>query len=1348
MDALPELIGNSPAVLTVKEKVGRLLQRQSDRTRLPSILILGETGSGKGLLARGLHRISSRAQGPFVDVNCAAIPDTLLESEMFGFERGAFTDARQAKAGLFQTGHRGTIFLDEIGLLPLALQAKLLKAIEERAVRRLGGTRNESVDVWVLAATSEDLLTATQTARFREDLYHRLAVVTLTLPPLRDRGEDVLLLAELFLARACADYGLPTKALAPAARAALLAYRWPGNIRELINVMERVALLSEGALATLEMLGLPGTPAAEPEAPGRGEPTALEDAVSSVERAHLLEALRQTAWNITRAAARLGISRDTLRYRITKHGLRSDRAPAAARRRVARPTAPAPEAPSPATMRWERRRLTLLRVALLSPSATDPRLYPSRLVELFAEKVETFGGRVEERSPTGLVAAFGLEPVEDAPRRAAHAAMAIQKAVERAGGEGPPTVAKSAVHVGHSLVGQGGGRAEIDLDGKREAWTVLEGLLQAADPDSVVVSEAAATFLERHFRLTPAGAGEAPIGRVFRLAAGGHAGLVPGRRMVTFVGRRHELELLQSRLAAVVRGHGQAVGIVGEAGIGKSRLLFEFRRSLRGERVAYLEGRCQSYGGAIPYLPILDILRQNFRLTEAERPEAITTKVRLLLANLGMSPDEWGPYLLQLFGIREGTDPLAMLSPEAIKSRTLEALRQMGLEGSRRRPTIFAVEDLHWIDRTSEECFASLLDSLAGAPVLFVATYRPGYRPAWLDRSNATQIALQPLSPPESLSVVRAVLPKDELAGPLAERILQKAEGNPFFLEELSRAVGEEGDRRSIEAVPDTIQEVLLARINRLPDTPRRLLQTASVLGRVVSLRLLGAVWEEPQSLDAHLRELTRLEFLYAQGGEPEPGYAFTHALTQEVTYASLVGERRQAIHAAAGEALESLYGGRLAEAYDRLAYHYSKAERADKALDYLTRLAEKAARGHAHTEAVRALEEALTHVERRPVEERDRQQLDLVLRQVLSLIPLGQFAEIQRRLRDEHDRLVRLGDPFLAGRYHFLLGHTLSFLGDQEQATVSMRQALREAEGCGDGATLGKAYCALSFEGFWSSKPREGIEHGRRAVQLLEPLEERWWLGQAHATMGINHAQLGEFAEALAAQARAGAIADAIADPRLQSFAAWTTGMVYAAMGDSDAGIEACRRGVERAPDPLNSAIAQGWLGYAYLEKEDPGRAIPLLDQAIHQLGQFRFGQLQGFLTIFLAEAHRVHGQLETARALAAQGLAIVREAKFPYARGWAERALGRIAQASGDLEGAESRFEQALRAFSAVHARYDLARTSLDLATLAHARGNADAVRRYLEEAARLFAELGVPRHLERTRALAETLGRSVGP
>ena len=346
MNNLAELIGSSPAIAETRTQIRRLVARQQAGHRLPSILISGETGTGKGLVAHLLHRSSPRASGPFVSINCAAIPDTLLEAELFGYERGAFTDARQAKAGLFHTAHHGTIFLDEVGLLPEGLQAKLLKALEERAVRRLGGTRVEPFDAWVLSATNADLTVALRERRFREDLYHRLAVLTLHLPPIRERGDDVVMLAEHFLARACADYGLPAKTISPAARALLTAFPWPGNVRQLANVMERVALLGDAREVTPEMLGLPSAASsrAAPAVPDKPGPASMEAAM----RSHLLDASSNTGgtsrtprWrSASRGTRSAPASRSTACARV--RGPRGARRPHAPRRPRRRPPRPAP----------------------------------------------------------------------------------------------------------------------------------------------------------------------------------------------------------------------------------------------------------------------------------------------------------------------------------------------------------------------------------------------------------------------------------------------------------------------------------------------------------------------------------------------------------------------------------------------------------------------------------------------------------------------------------------------------------------------------------------------------------------------------------------------------------------------------------------------------------------------------------------------------------------------------------------------------------------------------------------------------------------------------------------------
>jgi predicted ATPase/transcriptional regulator with AAA-type ATPase domain len=318
-DLLSELIGESRAAAAVRQTLQRLLERQAQARRPVPILLLGETGVGKSLAARLLHRAGPRADGPYVDVNCAAIPAPLLEAELFGFERGAFTDAKQAKPGLLEAAHGGILFLDEIGLLPEESQAKLLKALEEGTLRRLGGTRSQAVDVWIIAATSEDLEAASRRRRFRADLYHRLAVLTVRLPALRERAEDILPLAERFLRDACAEAGLPPKTLTADAQAALRGYAWPGNIRELKNVIIRAVLLTESPELPRAALQLP--PVAASVSAGATEPETGGEA----EAARIAQVLRETGWNVSRAAARLGLARSALRYRIDKHGLSPER---------------------------------------------------------------------------------------------------------------------------------------------------------------------------------------------------------------------------------------------------------------------------------------------------------------------------------------------------------------------------------------------------------------------------------------------------------------------------------------------------------------------------------------------------------------------------------------------------------------------------------------------------------------------------------------------------------------------------------------------------------------------------------------------------------------------------------------------------------------------------------------------------------------------------------------------------------------------------------------------------------------------------------------------------------------
>jgi len=302
----PRILGESAAMQAVARELQRIAPTDT------TVLLLGESGTGKELFARAIHQLSPRAQKPFVALNCAAIPETLIENELFGHERGAFTGADSRRAGKFELAHGGTIFLDEVGELPEAVQAKLLRALEEKVIERLGGSGPQKVDVRILAATNRDL---ENDAAFRRDLYFRLAVFPIRIPPLRDRGADVALLAQACLERSRRELHKPSLELSQEALAALARYRWPGNVRELQNIVERAAILHEGEISAAQ-LALPQSASASPSSAAAASPN-----VDISDRARLESVLRECKWNRTAAAERLGISTKTLLTRLRALGL-------------------------------------------------------------------------------------------------------------------------------------------------------------------------------------------------------------------------------------------------------------------------------------------------------------------------------------------------------------------------------------------------------------------------------------------------------------------------------------------------------------------------------------------------------------------------------------------------------------------------------------------------------------------------------------------------------------------------------------------------------------------------------------------------------------------------------------------------------------------------------------------------------------------------------------------------------------------------------------------------------------------------------------------------------------------
>jgi class 3 adenylate cyclase/tetratricopeptide (TPR) repeat protein len=1028
----------------------------------------------------------------------------------------------------------------------------------------------------------------------------------------------------------------------------------------------------------------------------------------------------------------------------------------------------------------ERKQVTVLFCDMEGFTALSERLGPEeaysimdQVYEILIHKVHNYEGTVNEMTGDGIIALFGAPiALEDAPQRAIRSSLAIHREMarfndrlkqERKGI--PPLRMRIGIHTGPVVVGTLGNDLRVEFKAVGDTVNLASRMEQLAEPGTIYVTEETFRLTEGLFRFEAQGEKEvkgreervnvyhaiAPSTRRTRFDVSTERGLTP------FVGRERELELLLDGLERSKSGSGQAFSIVSEAGVGKSRLLYEFRKAVASEDVTFLEGRCLSYSRGEAYHLHRDTLKANFDIGEADGDIEIRKKVERGLKILGADEASTIPYLLELLAVKDSGIDKIPVTPEERKHRIIEALKRIVLKGSEIRPLILAYEDLHWADNSSEEVLKYVLESIPGARVLLIFTYRPEFVHAWGAKSYHSQVMLNRLSNRESLMMVSHLLGTEELDKDFEEFILEKTEGVPFFIEELIKSLKDlkiierKNDRYHLAkdlsevTIPATVQDVIMARVDSLPEGSKSLLQTMSVIGREFSYDLINRITGlTEQELLSQLSVLKDSELLYERGIYPQSTYIFKHALTQEVAYNSLLLKRRKEIHEKIGEAIEALYPDRLEEHYELLAYHYSKTEEAKKAIEYLSRFAEKAARMYAHDEAVKALEEALVHAERLPIEERDRPLLDLAVRQAESLHFLGRRQEIVDLLLHYQDCLERLREPSLASQYYFWLGFAHAWLGHRAEAAQSLHRSLEEATRVGDRSVMGRVHRALCLEYAYSGQPLdEAVAHGRQAVSLLERAEDHFWLSQALLTLGICLYYTGDFELALEDAARLDAVGEATGNRRARTNATMVIGLSYATRGDWAKGIEACERALELSPDPFETAFVLACLGRACWEAGDVARAVPVLEQAIQLADRVRSLQWRCWFRTWLGDAYLLNGQTNKAREVVGKALETSADVKFLVGVGLSHQVLGRIACAEGFLAEAQRHLTDALQTLASINCRFEAGRTHLDLAAVAHAQGKREAVATHLKEAHSLFRASRVPKYVERAEQLATQFG-----
>lgn len=661
------------------------------------------------------------------------------------------------------------------------------------------------------------------------------------------------------------------------------------------------------------------------------------------------------------------------------------------------------ETASRETASAERRRLTVMFCDMADSIALSGQLDPEALHSVLREfqticttVIQRFDGHVANFTGGGLLAYFGYPTAhDDDAQRAVRSGLEILDATKelvsslhQPESDQSPEVqgfrqrVRVGIHTGLVVAGDMNEESQLASMAIVGETPHIAKLLQGvAEPDSVLISTATYRMIEGFFDCRDLGS-QALQGLSQPLQVYQVIGIQPlrtrfqavaARGLTPLVGRSNELMVLNGYLDQAKNGRGQVVFVSGEAGIGKSRLLLEFQRSIQGQEFAWLEGQCISYGQKIPYLPIVDLLKNTFGIEEDDNDTRIIQRIAEATASWEKSARETIPYLKFLLNVDPGVAAIATMDPIERRAGIFDGLRNLFIQESRGLMVV-VVEDLHWIDEQSEAALAALVDIIASLPVLLLLSYRPGYIHSLGERTYFSRLALGNLPAEESTELMQSLLQVSALPGQIAELISAKAEGNPFHVEEVTKSLVETGvlqksnggyrlqGRIEDVSVPDTIQEVIQSRIDRLPPDPREALQLASVIGREFTQRLLARISNpESTTLDDALAELKVLGLIYQRSFLPELAYMFKHALTHDVAYATLLLEKRKVLHRIIGAAIEELYSDRLSEHYETVAHHYFKGGQWEKALEYLVKAGDKATAAYANQDALdyygRALE-------------------------------------------------------------------------------------------------------------------------------------------------------------------------------------------------------------------------------------------------------------------------------------------------------------------------------------------------------------------------------------------------------
>jgi class 3 adenylate cyclase/tetratricopeptide (TPR) repeat protein len=1032
----------------------------------------------------------------------------------------------------------------------------------------------------------------------------------------------------------------------------------------------------------------------------------------------------------------------------------------------------------------ERKQVTVMFCDMEGFTAFSEKLGPEeaysvmdQVYEILIHKVHDFEGTVNEMTGDGVIALFGAPiALEDAPQRAVRSSLAIHREMARFSDrirqerKGMPTLRmRAGIHTGPVVVGAVGNDLRVDFKAVGDTVNLASRMQDLAEPGTTYVTEETFKLTEGLFRFEAVGEKAvkgreepvnvyraiAPSTRRTRFDVSAERGLTP------FAGRERELELLLDALERAKAGRGQAFSIMAEAGVGKSRLLYEFRKAVANEDVTFLEGKCLSYSRGAAYHPVIDILKANFDIHEGDGDFDIKEKVKKGLEIVGADEASPLPYLLELLAVKDsGIDQIPM-SPEVKKHRIIETLKGIILKSSEIRPLILAHEDLHWVDKSSEEVLKYVLESIPGARVLLIFTYRPEFIHTWGAKSYHNQITLNRLSNRESLMMVSYLLGTEELDKELEEFILEKTEGVPLFIEELIKSlkdlkiIEKEDSKYRITkdlkevTIPATVQDVIMARVDSLPEGVKSLLQTVSAVGRELSYDLIKRITglaEQEQELLSQLSVLKDSELLFERGVYPQSTYIFKHALTQEVAYNSLLLKRRREIHEEIGEAIEALYPDRLEEHCELLAYHYARSTKTDKAVQYLDLANQKAIRLNAMEEAKAYFDEAMAHLDTLPETEENRQRrISLLVNQADAFFLLFMTPEYYNLLTHYEPMAIDLGNQALLGALYSRMGNCDFGFGHFDQGIKTLTKAAELCEAAGNVDDAGYAYAWLGWNHLYRGHYDQVLAAKEKLLRMMEQrFNPRWYV---RGLCGASRACicLGRWDDAVEEAEKALKVAEESADHGLVGFAAWTLSMAYTWKGDLGRGVKYGELALQKASTPADKAWAGRGLGLALCRAGEGNRGIELLAAALAIVRSSPHMPTEIPSACFLGAGYCLAGEDDKAGQTLEEALKIADRCGARYYLGWVQRLLGEIAL-KNDPDQAVSHFEKSIAVLQEIKAENELALAYAGYGRLHKQKGQIAHAREYLTKALEIFERLGTLIEPDKVRKeLAELPGEA---